>query len=99
MATCASIFVSIFQWPVGVACCSSLYDFRSVTSVTFVRARFFSNISEHADGERRGSVADLKVPKDASRRDLSDATPPIQLSRRRSPSACAEKLKIEFALG
>ena len=34
---------------------------------------FFFKISEHADGDRRGPVADLKVPEDASRRDLSDA--------------------------
>ena len=38
------------------------------------RARLFSMPSEHTDGERRGVCADLKVPKDAPRRDLSDAT-------------------------
>ena len=40
----------------------------------FDLARFFFRISEHADSERRGPVADLKVPHDASHRDLSDAT-------------------------
>ena len=35
---------------------------------------FFFDISEHADGERRGACSDLKVPKGAPHRDLSDAT-------------------------
>ena len=40
--------------------------------------------------------ADLKVPKDASHRDLSDATLRSDLAPRRLPSACAERLlKIE----
>ena len=53
------------------------------------RAPFFFNISEHADGDRRGPVADLKVPKDASGRDLSNATLRLDLAlgvrRRRAP--------------
>ena len=36
--------------------------------------------------------ADLKVPKDASHRDLSDAALRFGLAPRRSPSACSEKL-------
>ena len=35
---------------------------------------------------------DLKVLEDASHRNLSDATPRIRSSPRRSPSACAETL-------
>ena len=34
---------------------------------------FFFDASEHADGERRGPIAGPKEPKDASRRDLSEA--------------------------
>ena len=53
--------------------------------------KIFFETSEHADGERRGTRIDLKAPKDASRRDLSDDPPPIPFCPRRSPSACAEK--------
>ena len=35
---------------------------------------FYAEISEHADGERRGPCADLELPIDESHRDLSDAT-------------------------
>ena len=37
-------------------------------------------------------MVDLRVPKDASRRDLSDATLRFDSAPRRLPSACAEKL-------
>ena len=57
------------------------------------RARFFlSNISEHADGERRGPVAGSKAPKDASHRDPSDAALRFDLGlgvrRRHAPKSC-----------
>ena len=56
---------------------------------------FFCNTSELADGERRGPVADEKVPKDASRRELfSDAAPPI----RSSPSALADVTRRKVAI-
>ena len=48
-------------------------------------SRFFSNLSGYADGERRGPNVDLKVPKEASPQDISDANLPI----RSSPSAFA----------
>ena len=56
---------------------------------------FFFNISGHADGERRGPVADRRVRKDASHRDLSDATLRSDLApgvrRRHAPEKCLKK--------
>ena len=49
------------------------------------RARFFFNISEHADGERRGPVSIGRVPKGAFSPRPSRRYPPI----RSSPSAFA----------
>ena len=37
---------------------------------------FLAYVSEHADGEQRGALADLNLPNDASRRDLS--RPPLR---------------------
>ena len=57
------------------------------------RARvYFFNISEHADGERRGSVSISRYLKTC----LAETSPMppsrFGLAPRRSPSACAEKL-------
>ena len=49
------------------------------------RVPSFTDTLAHADGERRRPGADAKVPEDASRRDLSDAT----LGIRHSSSAFA----------
>ena len=72
---------------------SSRHAERPASGVWFaVRARFFSSISEHADGERRRPVPDPKVPRDASHRDLSDATLRSDLAlgvrRRHAPKSC-----------
>ena len=50
-------------------------------------AVFFCNISEHADGARRGRVSIGKAPKDASDPRPFRRYPPIRSSPRRSPSA------------
>ena len=42
------------------------------------------------------AFVDPKVPKGASRRDLSDAALRLGLAPRRSPSVCAEKLQIDL---
>ena len=64
----------------------------------FARAEqdFFSNVSDHADGEHRGTLAGLKVPDDASHRDLSDAAPRLDLAlgvrRRHAPKSCPKQI-------
>ena len=59
------------------------------------RARIFFNISEHADGERRGPVSIWRQPKDASHRDLSDATlrcrsSPLPFAVSHAPKSCSK---------
>ena len=53
---------------------------------------FFYNISEHADGERRGALVGLKVPSDASQQILADATlrfvRALAVCRRHAPKSC-----------
>ena len=60
--------------------------------------RVFFNI-QHAYGECRGTLIDLKVPKGATSRELSEATLSARCSSRRWPSACAEEVLKMDALG
>ena len=57
----------------------------------FLILLFFSSIFGACRRRTPRTRADLKVPWDWSRRDLSDATARFDLAPRRSPSACAEQ--------
>ena len=72
--------------------CTVYHQATVLSPTSWIRAPLFFKILEHADGERRGPVSIWRYLKTRLARALSDAALRTDLARRRSPSACPEKL-------